>query len=110
MYSRPAQCSAFARPMTDSGWVTRRSSAIVGIDEFLDAAADLGVGHVQVLEDRVAVGARLRRERDRGGELLGRDPEVARHARDAEAAEAGVDSPEVLVLAQEAAEERADGD
>src|SRR3954452_13341164 len=110
MYSRPAQCSALARPMTDSGWVTRRSSAIEGIGELSDTPADLSRAHVQMLQDRVAVRAGARGELDRGRELLDARAEVARHARHAEPAEAALDRRQVLVLAQEAREERADGD
>src|SRR3954447_23462569 len=110
MYSRPAQCSPLARPSTDSGWVTRRSSAIEGIGELLDTPADLSCAHVQMLQDRIAIGAGARGELHRGRELLLADAELARHARHAEAAQAALDLGEVAVLAQKAREQRADRD
>src|SRR4051812_37155382 len=110
MYSRPAQCSPLARPMTDSGWVTRRSSAIEGIGELLNAPADLSRAHVQMLQDRVAIRAGARGELDRGRELVHAGADVARHARHAEPAQAALDRAEVLVVAQVAREQRADRD
>src|SRR4051794_28497593 len=110
MYSRPAQCSAFARPSTASGCVTRRSSAIEGIDELLHAQGDLVLAHVQVLKNRVSVRARLRSQAHRGRELLHREAEVARHAWPLPPAQAGVDLGQIRVLPQKAPEERADRD
>src|SRR3954447_21669635 len=110
MYRRPAQCSALARPRTDSGCVTRRSSAIEGIGELLDTPADLSPAHVQMLEDRVAVRAGARGELHRGSELLHARAQVARDARHAEPAQAALDRAEVLVVAQVAREQGPDRD
>src|SRR3954447_14642247 len=108
MYSRPAQCSALARPSVESGWVTARRSAIVGDDELMHAGADLGRLEPEVLEDRVAVGPGGRGVGDDGAELLLVEPDVARHAGHTVAAQAGVEHVGDRVLAQVRGEQRAD--
>src|SRR3954447_15414789 len=91
MYSRPVQCSALARLVTERGCVTARSSAIEGRDEVIHSSLDLVRVHLQVLEDGVAVRPRGRRVPDRGRELLGREAEVARQPGHAVAAQARVE-------------------
>src|SRR3954454_20966155 len=107
MYSRPAQCSALARPSTDSGWVTRRSSAIEGNGELLDTPADLGSAHVQMFEDRIAIRAGAGRELDRGHEFVVADAELARQPRHAEPAQAALDLGEVRAVEKKAREQGA---
>src|SRR3954449_7663905 len=110
MYSRPAQCSPLVRSKTDAGWVTARSSAIEGRDEFVDALTDLVLTEVEVLEDGVPVGARRRRLGDGEGELLGAQAEVGGQPRGAVAAQARLDLRERGAAAQPRREERADRD
>src|SRR3954469_10606912 len=110
MYRRPAQCSPLVRSKTAGGCVTARSSAIEGGDERIDAVTDLGLWHAQVFEDGVALGTGGGRLRDRGGELLGVETQVGRDARRPVATQASVELLQRRAAAQEAREERPDGD
>src|SRR5690348_10738229 len=106
MYRRPVQCSPLLRSNSDAGWVTRRSSAIEGVDERADVFSGSLVVEVEVLKDRVAVGAGGRCVQHRLYELILAEAEVGGHPWQAVPPEARVDlARKRLVAVQEAREE-----